>query len=177
MMKKSTVAAAMLFVLCANVNAAEVNQGNGTVNFVGAIIDAPCSIAPESAAQTLSLGQVANASLDVYGESLPVDFDIKLEGCTFNTAKTVDVTFNGIGAQKNELLAIQGPSVSGAAIEIRNKKDNAKIVLGTASKFDMLTDGSNTLRFNAKLVKTAVEEEKVTPGEFTAQAEFQLNYQ
>lgn len=41
-------------------NAAD--QGHGTVTFTGSIIDAPCSIAPESIDQTVNLGQISNVA-------------------------------------------------------------------------------------------------------------------
>ena len=38
------------------------DQGHGTVKFVGSIIDAPCSIHPDSENQTVPLGQISTAS-------------------------------------------------------------------------------------------------------------------
>lgn len=177
MMKKTTVAAAMLFALCAtNVYAEDAgvpNQGNGTVNFVGAIIDAPCSIAPESVDQTINMGQVANATLDTYGESAPQNFDIKLEGCALETAKSVDVTFTGVAdnTAKDE-LQLQG-FAKGAAIKMKNMFSGEDIVLGKATSFDGLVDGSNKLSFSAKLVKTTGD---IVPGDFTATTNFVLAY-
>lgn len=175
MMKKTTVAAAMLFALCANVNAAP-SQGSGTVNFVGAIVDAPCSITPESVDQTVDMGQIANATLDTYGESAPQKFAIKLEGCAFETAKSVDVTFTGAADNTaKDQLQLQG-SAKGAAIEMINMKSGEKIVLGKASNFDGLIDGSNTLNLSAKLVKTSADENDIVPGNFTATTNFVLAY-
>lgn len=178
MMKKTTVAAAMLFALCANVHAAS-NQGSGEVNFVGSIIDAPCSITPESANQTVNMGQIANKTLELYSESAPVNFDIKLEGCALETVKSVNVTF--LGAAENatkDQLQIEG-SAAGAAISMKNVQSGETIVLGKATKIDTLTDGNNTLKFNAKLVRTgAVDDmDDIKPGDFTATTDFQLSYQ
>lgn len=174
-MKKTTVAAAMLFALCANVNAA-TNQGSGTVNFKGAIIDAPCSLTPESVDQTVDLGQIANATLLTYGESVPQKFDIKLEGCSLDTIKSIDVTFDGAADNTaKDQLQLQGLA-KGAAIEMMNMKSGEKIVLGKPTNFDGLVDGSNTLNFSAKLVKTVVEPEDIVPGDFTATTNFVVKY-
>lgn len=175
MMKKTTVAAAMLFALCANVNA-EPNHGSGTVNFVGAIIDAPCSIAPESVDQTVNMGQIANATLETYGESTPQKFHIKLEGCALETAKSVDVTFTGPADNvAGDQLKLDGLA-KGAAIKMMNAMSGETIKLGSATKFDGLTDGSNTLNFSAKLVKTAADADGIVPGDFTATTTFVLAY-
>lgn len=175
MMKKNSVAAAILFSLCANVNAAPV-EGNGTVNFVGSIIDAPCSISPESADQTVDMGMIATNTLDAYGESAPQKFNIKLEGCALETAQSVDVTFNGIADNAAmDQLQLQG-FAKGAAIEMRNEKSGEKIVLGTATNFDGLIDGTNTLNLSAKLVKTAADKNGIVPGDFTATTNFVLTY-
>ncbi|AIJ06761.1 major fimbrial subunit MrfA [Edwardsiella piscicida] len=38
-------------------------EGSGTVTFKGAIIDAPCSITPDTTDQTVNLGQVSSNAL------------------------------------------------------------------------------------------------------------------
>ncbi|MGG5825548.1 MULTISPECIES: fimbrial protein [Aeromonas] len=175
MMKKTTAAAAMLCALCTNVNAAPA-QGSGTVNFVGAIVDAPCSITPESVDQTVQMGSISNATLDTYGESASQQFNIKLAGCALETAKSVDVTFNGAADNTaKDQLQLQGPA-KGAAIEMMNVNSGEKIVLGKASNFDGLVDGSNTLKLSAKLVKTAADKDDIVPGNFTATTNFVLAY-
>lgn len=60
-LNKIMLAAAMAFGATSFAHAAD--QGHGKVNFIGSIIDAPCSIAPESLDQTVDLGQVSNVAL------------------------------------------------------------------------------------------------------------------
>ncbi|PVZ83013.1 fimbria A protein [Serratia sp. S1B] len=173
MFKKNTIAAVMLFALSSGVQAA--NQGSGSVNFVGSIIDAPCSITPENLDQTVNMGEVSNATLGVAGKGDTQPFQIKLVGCDLETAKSVDVTFKGIAdAAGKDKLAIQG-SAAGAAIEMVNKSDGTAIELGKATSFANLVDDSNTLKFGATLVSTA-EREDIVPGAFTANADFMLTY-
>lgn len=177
MMKKTTVAAAMLFALCANVHAAP-SQGSGTVDFIGSIVDAPCSITPDSSHQTVNMGQVSNKTLELNGEGVAKNFDIKLEGCALDTVKSVEVTF--LGAAENtakDQLKIEG-SAAGAAIVMQNVNSGETVVLGKATKIDGLLDGTNIMKFNAKLVATGTEETPVdiVPGDFTATTDFQLAY-
>lgn len=71
------------------------DQGHGTVKFVGSIIDAPCSITPDTENQTVPLGQISTAALKDGGRSNSRDFKISLENCTTETYKTVQTTFTG----------------------------------------------------------------------------------
>lgn len=75
--------------------AAAGSQGHGTVHFKGEIIDAPCSISPDTADQTVDLGQVSNSALKDNGKSVPVPFNIKLQNCDVSTYKTVTATWGG----------------------------------------------------------------------------------
>lgn len=55
----------LAFIMTASSAAfADVNGGSGTIHFTGTVIDAPCSIAPESIEQTVELGSVALSSLN-----------------------------------------------------------------------------------------------------------------
>ncbi len=184
---KTTIAAAMLFAICANVHAEEEieppvggssnpNQGSGTVEFIGSIIDAPCSINPKSAKQTVDMGQVSNATLGVYEKGPMQQFDILLEGCEITTAKSVEVKFTGDSDDSAKgSLALQG-NAKGAAIELKNISSGEVIEIGKATKFDDLFDGSNTLKFGATLVKTAKDRKDIVPGDFDAIANFVLTY-
>ncbi|WP_162873675.1 fimbrial protein, partial [Klebsiella pneumoniae] len=68
------------------------------------IIDAPCSIAPESIDQTVDLGQVSNVALKNGGKSNPRPFEIKLEQCDITTLKTVKTTFSGVASSTDKDL-------------------------------------------------------------------------
>ncbi|MFM5376341.1 fimbrial protein [Aeromonas dhakensis] len=180
-MIKKTVAATLMMMLAgaafADGETAPTNQGNGVVNFVGAIIDAPCSIAPESLDQTIQMGHIANSLLERQGESQLRAFGIHLENCSLETAKTATITFNGIADDtEKKHLAIQG-SAKGAAISMVNQLDGSEIVLGTPTNALSLVEGDNHLKFGAKVVSNVKTGEKATPGNFTATADFIMSYQ
>ncbi|WPU21986.1 fimbrial protein [Cedecea neteri] len=159
----------------ATANAAD--QGHGTITFAGSIIDAPCSITPESIDQTVNLGQISNKALAKGGKSNLRAFDIKLESCDITglKEKTITTTFTGTGSTALPgYLAIVG-TASGASIGI-TADDGKNINLGEASPVTTIQNGSNTLRFAAYLQGNGGDT-KVVPGEFTSVANFTLAYQ
>lgn len=186
-MKKTTIASTMMMLmLSASVFAAgagtpgasaTTDQGHGVIKFVGAIIDSPCSIAPESVDQTIQMGQIANSLLEHQGEGPLRPFDIHLEGCSLDTAKTASITFKGIADDSEKKhLALNGLA-KGAAIAMVSQLDGSEVVLGTPTKAMSLVEGDNHLKFGAKLVSNLKSGEKATPGEFTATSDFIMTYQ
>lgn len=168
--------AAVLAFGATSMMAQAADQGHGTVTFKGAIIDAPCSIAPESVDQTVEMGQVSNVALKNGGKSVPRQFDIKLEQCDITTMKSVTTTFSGkSSAASADRLGIIG-TASGASIGITDMASNP-IKLGTATPSQKLNDGNNTLRFAAYLQGDGTKDAEVVPGDFTAVADFKLAYQ
>lgn len=158
--------------------ASATNQGSGTVKFRGSIIDAPCSI--KNTNVEVDMGAVSSTSLKDGGRSASKPFKIELEGCTADTKNGVKTTFTGPEASEKGLLAIEG-TAQGAAIAITNH-GNEIIPLGTESGAMSLHEGNNDLNFAAHLKGlTAVGEDGknslvVKPGDFTAIANFTLNY-
>ncbi|EKT57790.1 fimbrial protein [Providencia rettgeri] len=150
------------------------DQGSGTVTFVGSIIDAPCSISPESSNQTVDLGQVSNALLSKAGSSTPRNFSIDLEKCDTTTKKNVTITFGGSKDSVNDkLLGITG-SAKGAGVVLTDGS-GTQITLDAPSAARNLLAGNNKLVFSAYLQGNTAEGE-VTPGEFTSVANFTLTY-
>lgn len=174
--KKVALASVMGLIMASGaVNAAD--QGHGKVTFTGSIIDAPCSINPDSIDQTVNLGQVSNVALKANGNtgtSTPRNFEIKLENCDTSTLKSVKTTFTGAEGATDGSLGITG-TAKGASIILTNG-DSKQIKLGEASEPRMLQDGNNTLLFSAYL-KGDGASATITPGDFTAIADFTLAYQ
>lgn len=172
-LNKIMMAAVVAFGMSSVAHAAD--QGHGTVTFTGSIIDAPCSIHPDSVDQTVEMGSISNAALKNGGKSVPREFDIKLEQCDTSTLKTVTTTFNGAASPANkDLLGIIG-TASGASIGITDMASNL-VKLGEPTSPQTLNDGNNTLRFAAYLQGDNAST-GVVPGDFTAVADFKLAYQ
>lgn len=151
-------------------SSAHAVQGQGTVTFSGAIIDAPCSINPDSTKQVVELGEVSVAALKAGGISTPRPFQINLENCTFDTASSVTVTFGG-AENAQGLLGITG-TAKGAGIAISDGTGTV-ITLGVATARQKLQAGNNTLSFAAWLKGDGTT---ATPGEFQSIADFTLAY-
>lgn len=175
-MKKLVLAVAMASSMgMGAVHAAD--QGHGTVTFTGSIIDAPCSINPDTVDQTVNLGEVSNKTLENGGTSSPRPFDIKLENCdtTGLKDKTVTTTFSGTASAANpDLLAIAG-TASGASIAI-TQDGNTPIKLGQPGNATQVTSPNTPLHFAAYL-KGDGASATIVPGDFTSVANFTLSYQ
>lgn len=174
-LNKIMMAAVVAFGM-SSVAANAANQGQGTVTFEGSIIDAPCSITPESEDQTVQLGQVSNALLKKGGKSTPKAFSIDLEHCDLEEGKkNVSVTFTGVeSATQDGMLSISGEA-SGASVAIADA--GGKLVkLGEASPLVGVNEGNTALRFTAYLQGDGAST-AVVPGDFTAVADFTLAYQ
>ncbi|WP_019410581.1 fimbrial protein [Pseudomonas psychrophila] len=172
---KSALASMALLAGSASV-AHAAGAGEGTVTFKGAIIEAACSIDPDSVDQTVGLGQVAKSQLAAGGNGRPEEFYIKLTGCDPSslTDKTVTTTFTGAGSvYVPGALGIVGDA-KGAGIMMVDGA-GALVVLGTATTPQALADGNTTLSFGAYLKGQATGD--ITPGEFTAVTNFSLAYQ
>ena len=176
MNKLASVFAIALGMSAMGVQAAEIeDQGRGTVTFYGSIIDAPCSISPESSNQEVYLGQVAAHSLDNKGRSTPETFTINLENCALDEDKnnTISITFGGANlAADPELLGIAG-SASGAGVAIASATGE-QIELGKKTLVQNMIEGPNTLLFSAWL--QGLSSGDVVPGEFTSIADFTMQY-
>lgn len=174
-LNKIVLVAAVAFGMSSVAYAAD--QGHGKITFAGSIIDAPCSINPESIDQTIELGQISKVALQKDGKSTPRNFSIDLENCVFegDTAKNkVTVTFTGMQtAANNGLLGITG-TAKGASVAIVDGSGQI-VQLGKASKAQELQNGNNTLPFSVYMQGDG-EKAVITEGDFQAVADFTLAY-
>ena len=178
-MKIKSIAMATLLVLGGASAANAADQGHGKVTFKGAIIEAPCSIAPESIDQTIELGQISNMALADGGKSSPKTFDIALQNCNVSSlTKGVQLTFSGAAASfdnTNKTLGIVGTG-AGAGVQITNGSGNV-VTLGTAAPFQQIQNGNNTLNFAAYLKGNGGDIDTITAGDFSSVADFTLSYE
>ncbi|WP_071608814.1 fimbrial protein [Entomohabitans teleogrylli] len=154
---------------------ADVNGGSGKIHFTGTVIDAPCSIAPESIEQTIELGSVAINSLKTAGDhSRPATGEIKLVDCTLDidedTAYSkVGVTFSGTTGSVTNLL-VNDSSAQGVGVRLLDKEGET-IALNTPIEYP-LGNGA-TITYQAYIEATG---ETVTAGDVRSDATFKLTY-
>lgn len=178
-MKMKTIAMATFMALGLASAANAADQGHGKVKFKGSIIEAPCSITPDSADQTVELGQISNMALVDGRKSSPRTFDIELENCDVTgLTKGVQLTFTGAAASfdpTSKTLGIVGTG-AGAGIQITNGGGNV-VTLGTPTPFQNIQTGDNTLRFSAYLKGNGGDISTITAGDFSSVADFTLSYE
>lgn len=190
-MKFNKVASALVLSMGMVAFGAAADQGSGSVKFTGSIIDAPCSIAPDSVDQEVSLGQVAKNALLGGGKSTPAHFDIKLENCVLDSgdnggnggdetrasaANTVTITFSGPAADNtNTLLKISSGTADGAGVGITDP-NGKPVVLGQATDAIALTDtATNTLNMYGFL--QGISDKDLKEGSYEAITNFTMDYQ
>ncbi|EBU8924857.1 fimbrial protein [Salmonella enterica subsp. enterica serovar Brandenburg] len=169
-MKIKTVIVGAVAMALVSFGANAANQGQGIVNFKGAVIDAPCGIAPESADQSIDFGQISKPLLEADGISVKKDVNIKLVNCAPN--KTVKVTFAGttVAGAATELGTAGN---TGTAVVISGQ-DGQLVSFGTESAAQNLKENENILHY-VSWVKKATGG-TVKEGDFTAVANFSLIY-
>ncbi len=181
-MKKVILAVLISGAMSASALAAD-SAGSGSVTFTGSIIEAACSIAPDSVDQTVELGAVASSQLADNGKSAPQTFDIELQNCDMEfvteagtPVKTVSATFTG-GISANDTtstqLAIVG-SAAGAGVVITGSNGVPVKLDGSVSTAPVaIQNGKNVLQYAAYLQGNAT----VVPGDFTALTNYTLSYE
>lgn len=175
-MKLNKLMMAVAFALGSVSVAHAADEGHGSVSFAGAVIDAPCTISPDTIDQVVELGQVSNVALQAdggTGSSKPQNFEIRLEGCTLTTANTVTTTFTG-AAGKGNRLGVTGDA-KGASIVITDGGGNP-VELGKPVAAQQIQDGNNTLQFAAYMQGDGMADE-IVPGDFKGVVDFSLAYQ
>lgn len=181
-MVKTALAGLVVSALLSSGAMAANNPGGGTVTFTGNIVDAPCSIAPESANQTVDMGVLSNSA--IRNGTTPVkNFNIRLENCdlqkynadgtpaTGGTWSGVKVTFTGatVGTS-NEYLAI----ADNVGIELT--QNGKTLAMNTPTDKVLLQTGDQTLLFGAQV--KAVDTTKAIPlKNFTSVANFTMAYE
>lgn len=148
----------------------------GTVNFVGQVVDAACSVSADSVDQTVTLGQVQSAKLAASGAlaGQKEAFTIKLEDCSTAVSTNAAVVFNG---QEDSSLpgTLANTAGAGGATNVALQlygPDGAVLNMGDTSSTITLVDGENTLPLSVDYIATGV----ATPGNVAATATFNMVY-
>ncbi|ELV9468980.1 fimbrial protein [Salmonella enterica] len=164
--------------------------GGGTINFTGAVTQAPCSIAPMDDNQNIRLGQVSEkllASSSSKGSDI-VPVTIHLQSCDLSTTSgstaftKARIEFTGAGidatnSTKGFLLnsgsatnvAVQLTDMAGTAMDISSGKGTPDVTLTSGD--------SNTLQFGAHMVNSGTgSSSAATPGSVVATVTYKLKY-
>ncbi|EKS5646080.1 fimbrial protein, partial [Salmonella enterica] len=152
------------------------DAGQGTIQFTGSVIDAPCSIPSDSQNIQVDLGQVNLKRLDAenkHSDAVPVT--INLTGCSFTEGDAgkpaklskVAVTFPGVQTPSAEAAKKNGEIVNGASdaatnvvIQLLKADGTSPVDLSNATpptegdiQLDA-TSSTNKLQFFAQILAT-----------------------
>lgn len=148
----------------------------GTVNFVGQVVDAACSVSADTVDQTVTLGQVRAVKLTAAGmvANQKEKFDIKLEDCDPSVKQNAAVIFNG---QQDANLAGSLANTAGAgsatnvALQLYGP-DGQVLNIGDTSSSITLNTGENVVPLSVDYIATG----EATAGNVTATATFSMVY-
>lgn len=149
----------------------------GTVNFVGSVVNAACSVSSDSVDQTVTLDQVRTVRLAAAGQAAGQQekFNIKLEDCDTSISQNAAVIFNG-ESDSTTTGALANTAGAGAATNVALQlygPDGSILKLGETSSNTVLVNGENTLPFAVDYVATAGQ---ATAGNVAATATFNMVY-
>ena len=148
----------------------------GTVNFVGQVVNAACSVSADSVDQTVTLSQVRASKLTAAGmvANQKEDFSIKLEDCDTTVSQEAAVIFNG---QQDGTLAgsLANTAGAGAATNVAlllYGPDGQPLNIGDTSGTVTLIDGENVVPLSVDYIATGA----VVAGNVSATATFSMVY-
>lgn len=132
----------------------------GTVNFVGQVVDAACSVSADSVDQTVTLGQVRASKLTEAGmvANQKEDFTIKLEDCDTQTSQNAAVIFNG-QQDANQPGSLANTAGAGSATNVALQlygPDGQALNIGESSSTVTLNDGENVIPVLAWIISLPV---------------------
>ena len=184
MKKKVLLSASLLLVAAINVaHAADLTDDQGTVTFIGTIINPPCQVDTDSEDVQVPFTPLGTNAFAGIGEeaSQVQPFAIKLTKCPANTV--VNLTFAGDTATENtQLKALTGGVDTGGGIVVYGADaSNDKVVFNDEanSAFAQTTGASEendlTFNFTSKVVAT-VDPASIKGGEFAATTTYTIYY-
>ena len=170
------IATAMVSGVAMNAQADTGTVSGGTVNFVGQVVNAACSVAADSVDQTVTLSQVRTVKLTTKGmqANQKEDFKIVLEDCDTTVSQNAAVIFNG---QQDAALAGSLANTAGAgsatnvALQLFGPDGNV-LNIGDTSSNVKLINGENTIPLSVDYIATGA----ATPGNVSSTATFQMVY-
>lgn len=151
-----------------------VEGESSTVNFVGTIVQASCSLTTESQDQTVDLGSVLTSTLARQGAtSDEKPFIIGLEDCDSSVLSEASIAFSGETANDTTLST---NDIANTAVGIQILQDGNELVLDGSAKTtpQQLEDGVNIMEFTARYVAIS---DQVAAGEANAVANFVIHYE
>ncbi|MBT2049299.1 fimbrial protein [Enterobacter asburiae] len=149
----------------------------GTIQFMGSVVNAPCSVSADSEHGIVILDQVTLDSMGAKGKTSgqAKAFNISLENCDVTTYTNATVTFHGQSSpdQAGVLANTAGSGAAkGVALQLFGPDGNKLDVEKESSK-QILSTGTNKIPMSVDYVTTA---DAATAGAVESVATFQVTY-
>lgn len=150
------------------------------LRFSGALVAEPCTLRVDDENINIDFGSVIEKYLYINGRTLGKPLVLHLDDCDTSLGNMVKMSFSGSESSTlNGLLAISAGSLAnGIAIGIETTQGNP-IALNSASHNQGLINGNNIISLQAYVQgePTAIANQTITPGIFSASATFLLEYE
>ncbi|PLR31815.1 fimbrial protein [Chimaeribacter californicus] len=154
------------------------DQGQGKITFKGLVINAPCSVDPESVDLQVSLGEVSDKALAT-GVSAAVPVNIQLNDCVLDGATPitkVKVRFDSTNVTTENADLLANLHAGGAQnVGVRLLQENEQhIGIGSTVEVPLVgTNKTQILKFKAHMEPVGGAP---TPGDVEASAHYVLEY-
>ncbi|EOC1324719.1 type 1 fimbrial protein [Cronobacter dublinensis] len=174
-MKINPLLLVTILTLATAIHAAEDN-----VHFSGSLITEPCTLAEADKDIHLDFGSVIEKSLYQYQRTKSQSFSLHLIECDPTVLSTVSVTFQGTADTELTSMLAPDPSSTAKGVAIGFElADGTPLAINHPSPYSQLTNGSNTLTFQAfvQAQPIVIANKSITAGDFSAISTFILAYQ
>lgn len=177
MIKKLSTSAAVLYA-CLLSTSAYADTTNITIT--GSVRAPTCTAVTANDGQAVDFGTVDSRLLQRDGFTRPIVFYIVLENCTTDIYQNASFKFNAttVAGSGDYHIALRNipNSAEGIAISLKDSQ-NRNIRFDNQSPFNYpISDGNNSLKFEASLVPTDTNWSTLVPGKISAQATFTVSY-
>ncbi len=176
-MKRNHFLLGILFFVTVSTN---IFAAADNIHFSGALVAEPCKLPDADTDIHLDFGTVIEKYLYQYQRTKSQPFSIHLNDCDPSLMNSVSVMFQGTAdTELTQMLALDTSSTAkGVAIGLE-LKDGTPLAVNKSSPFTELSQGNNTLDFNAyvQAQPTTIVNKTLVAGDFTAISTFILAYQ
>ncbi|WP_426445648.1 fimbrial protein [Siccibacter colletis] len=168
-------ALATLVTLAVAIPPAQAVENN--LHFGGTLVSDPCDLDPETTDLVVDFGSVIEKDLYLHTRTRSVPFVINMINCDTTLGDSVTLTFKGT---ENDalpgMLAVTG-TATGIAVALE-AQDGTPLPFNRATPSFTLTQGNNSIILQAYVMgePEAITNQAITPGEFSAIATFEMEY-
>lgn len=156
--------------------APKVSSTKGEIQLKGEIVNSACGLAASSSPVIVDFSEIPTSALANL-QKQEISKDIELQDCDTTVAKTATVSYTPsvVNAVNKDLASFVSGNASGAGIGLMDAGSKA-VKWNTATTPVQLINGVSKIPFVA-YVQAESADAKVTPGEFQAVINFQVDYQ